>query len=382
MRIVYVIDSLASKGGAERIISEKMNYLAANYGFDVTVITCYQFMESMPNTYPLSDKVKQINLSIPSHLQYKHPYPQRLWVKWGYSRELSRRLNETVNAIDPDVVIGVGYVLADYVCRIDCKAPKIIESHEARLYTMTFNDYNSISPITRPFYKLNRKRYLHVIEKHADVVVTLTKDDATNWRKAKRVEIIPNFSIIPISKQSDCETKRVIAVGRLGWQKAYDRLLGVWKLVSTNHPDWRLDIFGEGPLEQELRKNIKDNGLGNVSIHPFTNNISNEYANSSICVLTSRFEGFSLIILEAMRHGLPCISFDCPYGPKDLIDQGNSGFVIEDGNIEQFADKLNYLIEHFEVRKQFGNAAIKRAQNYNVDEIMKQWVFLFKSVAK
>ena len=381
MKIVYIIDSLASKGGAERIFSEKMNYLATNYDYDVSVITCYQFIESMPNTYPLSDKVKQINLSIPAHLQYKYRYPKRLWVKWGYYRELSKRLTETVNAINPDIIIGVGYVFADIVCRIKCKAAKIIESHEARIYTLALDNFNNSSPVFRPFYELNKKRYLHIVEKNADVVVTLTKDDAKNWSKAKRVEVIPNFSIMPISKQSDCESKRVIAVGRLTWQKSYDRLLDIWKLVSTNHSDWRLDIFGEGTLEMELRNMIKEYGLRNVSIHPFTNNISNEYANSSICVLTSRFEGFSLIILEAMRHGVPCISFDCPYGPKDLIDQGKSGFVIENGNIEQFADKFNYLIEHIEMRKQFGNAAIKIAQTYNVDEIMKKWKTLFETLA-
>ena len=380
MKIVYVIDSLASKGGAERILSEKMNYLATNFDYDVSVITCYQFIESMPNTYPLSEKVKQYNLSIPAYLQYKYHYPKRLWVKWGYYRELSKRLTETVNVINPDIIVGVGYVFADIVCRINCKAAKVIESHEARIFTLASDNFNNISPIFRPFYELNRKRYLNIVEKNADVVVTLTKDDAKNWRKAKRVEIIPNFSIMPISKYSDCEPKRVIAVGRLGWQKAYDRLLSVWKLVSTIHPDWRLDIFGEGSLEMELRSIIKEDGLRNVSIHPFTNNISNEYANSSICVLTSRFEGFSLIILEAMRHGVPCISFDCPYGPKDLIDQGKSGFVIENGNIEQFSDRLNYLIEHIEMRKQFGNAAIKIAQKYNVDEIMKKWKTLFENL--
>ena len=380
MKIVYVIDSLASKGGAERILSEKMNYLATNFDYDVSVITCYQFIESMPNTYPLSEKVKQYNLSIPAYLQYKYHYPKRLWVKWGYYRELSKRLTETVNVINPDIIVGVGYVFADIVCRINCKAAKVIESHEARIFTLASDNFNNISPIFRPFYELNRKRYLNIVEKNADVVVTLTKDDAKNWRKAKRVEIIPNFSIMPISKYSDCESKRVIAVGRLGWQKAYDRLLSVWKLVSTIHPDWRLDIFGEGSLEMELRNIIKEDGLRNVSIHPFTNNISNEYANSSICVLTSRFEGFSLIILEAMRHGVPCISFDCPYGPKDLIDQGKSGFVIENGNIEQFSDRLNYLIEHIEMRKQLGNAAIKIAHEYNVDEIMKKWKTLFENL--
>jgi glycosyltransferase involved in cell wall biosynthesis len=166
----------------------------------------------------------------------------------------------------------------------------------------------------------------------------------------------------------------------LEWQKGYDRLISIWKLVSHEHPDWQLDIFGEGELEEEINNSIKKEELRSVKIHPFTDTISQEYASSSICVLDSLFEGFSLVLIEAMRHGLPCVSFNCPYGPKDLIDDNESGYVIENDNIEQFAEKLNYLIENTEIRKKFAKKALLKSTRYDVDTIMSQWRDLFDSL--
>ena len=378
MKIVYIIDSLALKGGAERIITEKMNYLATIYNYDVSVITYYQFHE--PNTYPLSCKVKQINLSIPFYQQYRYSYPKRLWLKWGFYRQLQIELQQTVNSINPDILIGVGYTLADVVCSIKCQAAKIIESHEARMYTQSPLLHKNTSLFSTIFAILNRKIYLNIVEKRADAVVTLTKGDALEWKNAKRVEIIPNFSIMPISNLSNGESKRVIAIGRLEWQKGYDKLIDIWKLVSPTHSDWQLDIYGEGSLEADLKKRINEAGLINVTIHPFTHNISQEYASSSICVLTSRFEGFSLVLLEAMRHGLPCVTFDCPFGPKELIDDNKCGYVIENDNINQFAERLNYLIDNQQVRKRFAKEALMKSRKYNVDNIMNLWKELFNSL--
>lgn len=380
MRIVYIINSLSYKGGAERIISEKMNYMATHWGYDVSIITCYQFPETMPNSYYLSDKVRQINLCINSHIQYKYGYPKRLWYKRYYSHLLRFKLEEAVNSVNPDILIGLGYTTADVVCQLKCKAVKIIESHEARIYTKRFYLYEKNSIFQKFYYKLSRRKYLNTIDKKADVVVTLTKGDALNWKKAKRVETIPNFSTMPISKLSDCESKRVIAVGRLEWQKGYDRLIDIWTIVTKKHPDWQLDIFGEGDLELELKKDIKEAKLSNISIHPYTNNISKEYATSSICVLTSRYEGFSLVLLEALRHGVPCVTFDCPYGPKDLVDHEKCGYVIDNGNIGLFAERLCYLINNHEIRKKFSEAAVNKAYSYQVDTIMNQWKLLFESL--
>ena len=361
MKIVYIIDSLATI-----------------YNYDVSVITYYQFHE--PNTYPLSCKVKQINLRIPFYQQYRYSYPKRLWLKWGFNRQLQIELQQTVNSINPDILIGVGYTLADVVCSIKCQAAKIIESHEARIYTKFPLLHKNTSLFSTIYAILNRKIYLNIVEKRADAVVTLTKGDALEWKNAKRVEIIPNFSIMPISNLSNGESKRVIAIGRLEWQKGYDKLIDIWKLVSPTHSDWQLDIYGEGSLEADLKKRINEAGLINVTIHPFTHNISQEYAKSSIQVLTSRFEGFSLVLLEAMRHGLPCVTFDCPFGPKELIDDNKCGYVIENDNINQFAERLNYLIDNQQVRKRFAKEALMKSRKYNVDNIMNLWKELFNSL--
>lgn len=379
MNIVYVIDSLGSKGGAERILSEKMSYLASQYHYNVYVITCYQDSNITKNAYVLSEKVKQINLCIPYYSQYRYKYPKRLWVKYNLHRELIKKLNMTIAQINPDILIGVGYFIADIVSCIKCRAAKIIESHEARIFTMS-NHGLGRSWLSRGYMYFYRKVYLKTVEKNADVVVTLTKGDAKEWKKAKKVEVIPNFTTMrPSLKSYNCNSKRIISVGRLEWQKGYDTLVEIWKLVSFKHPDWELTIFGSGTLETEINSLIKNAKLKNMTIQPFTSDISHEYSQSSIFVLSSRFEGFPLVLLEAIQHRLPCVVNDCPFGPRDVIDDGRCGYVI-DNNIQLFAKKLSELIENNELRKQFSDAARKKAEAYNIDAIMQMWKKLFESL--
>lgn len=382
MRIAYIIDSMAFKGGAERIISEKMNELSADDSYCIYIITCYQFPDDTPNTYYISEKVKQIHLQIPVHLQYKYHYPRRLWEKWKYQHLLRKKLSKTINSIQPNIIVGVGYALADVVCNIRCQAKKVIESHEARHFTMSNDLYRERSQLSKMFVAIYRMAYLHTIEKKASVVVCLTREDASNWHKARRVEVIPNFSTMQVTSKSSGTSKRVIAVGRLEWQKGYDKLIHIWKNVSTKYPDWQLDIFGEGTLKKELQEQIRQEQVSNIAIHPFTDNISKEYASSSICVLTSRFEGFSLVLLEAMKHGVPCVTFDCPYGPRDVVDNKKSGYVVENDNIELFIHKLSELMDHPETRKVFSEAAIVKAKMFDKENIMKQWKGLFESLVK
>lgn len=382
MKLTYFIDSLSYKGGAERIISEKMNYLSALDGYEVSVITCYQFPDTMPNSYYLSDRVRQINLCIPAHRQYQYSYPKRFWVKWHYHRMLLSKLQEAVDAIDPDILTGVSYSLGDVVCRVRCRGAIVIESHEARFFTASDLLYKQTSNLSKTFTKFYRSTYLRTIEKYADTVVTLTESDALEWRKAKRVVTIPNFSSMPISRLSDGNSKRIIAVGRFEWQKGYDRLTAIWRIVSDTHPDWQLDIYGEGSLKNEFVNSVKENGLRNVAVHDFTTNISDKYAESSICILTSRFEGFSLVLLEALRHGLPCVTFNCPFGPGEVVDDNRCGYVVEDGNIGSFAERLCSLMDSHETRKLFAAAAIEKAKVYDKDAIMDKWISFYKSMTK
>lgn len=379
MKIVYVIDSLASKGGAERILSDKMNYMAEHFGYDVYVITCYQDTQYDSNVYYLSDKVKQVNLSIHYYAQYHYRYPMRLWVKYFIYKRLKSDLTAAVLQIDPDVLIGLGYFNADMVCGIQCRAMKMVESHEARIFTMSDKGLGR-SFLSREYMKYYRKRYFLRVEKRADVVITLTNGDAKEWTGAKRVEVIPNYTVMPIVKQSSCDNKRVIAVGRLEWQKGFDRLIDAWAIVNQKRSDWHLDIFGSGTLEGKLKQQIATLGLDNVAIHPFTPDIGKEYSESSVFVLSSRFEGFGLVLLEAMKNGLPCVTFDCPYGPSDVVADHVNGFVVKDGDVPSFAGKLCCLIEDDNLRKKYAHASFERAKIFDVDVIMVQWKNLIEDM--
>ncbi len=380
MKIVYVIDSLASKGGAERILSEKMNYLSEIFNYDVSVITCYQNPLETPNAYFLSKRVTQIDLNISYYKQYHYKYPKRLWVKYSIYRKLKDELTNLLNTIGPDILIGLGYFIADVISCYKGKAVKIIESHEARIFTLSnYGLHRSI--LSKAYMNVYRYYYLRKVEQNADIIITLTQGDAKEWEKAKRVEIIPDFTLMkPQNASYNINSKRIISVGRLEWQKGFDRLIRIWKIVNDIHPAWELVIFGSGTLEQDLKYDIQNNGVKNIFIYPYTQNISHEYLQSSIFVLASRFEGFSLVLLEAQQHGLPCVAYDCPFGPSDVIDNDRCGFVIENDNSILFAEKICELIESPELRVLFSKEAIINASRFDKDKIMNQWKELFESI--
>ena len=379
MRIVYVTETMVSSGGTEKMLSEKASYLVDVFGYDVTIISCTQ-IAGQANTFPLSQNVKQINLAIPYYRQYHYGYPKRLLVKWETNQALKKLLTKTIHQIDPDIVIGVARFAADIVTTIKCRAKKIIECHEARPFIMA--DIEGNRPLISRLYTnlIMKKRYFRMIERHADVVVTLTEGDSHLWKKARHLEVIPNFSTMDGSRMADYKNKRVIAVGRLSAEKGYDRLLKIWKRVSPQHQDWSLEFFGDGKLHHMLTNMIHDLQLLNVTINPPTPHISEEYSKSAICVMTSHFEGFSLVLLEAIRHGLPCIAFDCPFGPASIIKDGICGYLIEENSIEQYAQKLSLLMDQEDIWKSLSKEAIKRGEDFSVETVMNRWRQLFEDL--
>lgn len=374
MKIAYIIPSLEITGGAEKIIIEKANYLSGHFGFDVSIITQCHHNEA-PIAYPLYKEIHHINLGIPYYAQYKYKYPKRIWIKWKTYKRVRKETTAAVLKIDPDILISLPFFKPDIAYPIPCRAKKIIEFHEPIEYHLhpKFFKGSWVS-------KLFEKYYFQTIVKDADVVVGLTNDERKHFKIAKRLEIIPNFSSMDIKQYSTCNAKRVISVGRLTPVKGLERLLKIWKIVNSKHPDWHLDIFGNGSLKNELIYYANENNIKNIILRGIAHDISQEYANSSIFVLSSYYEGFSLVILEAMMHGVPCIAFDCPNGPRSIIQNNQCGFLIEDGDNSLFAEKLCELIENQNLRKKFSTAAIERSKLFNIEVIMKQWKFLFESL--
>lgn len=375
MKIVYIHANIANIGGVERILTDKMNYLSEKYKHEIYLVTCWQGKH--PFAFPLSNKIRHIDLNIKSFLQYQYRYPKRLWVKYKFNKRIKSRLAETIDQICPDIIICPTNFRADIVCNLKSNAPKIIESHCAKSYTGISNGARR-NPIVHFFLNRYLSYFYSEIKRKSDAIVTLTKDDKKEWKTLGKTYIIPNFvTQIPI-QHSICKNKRAIAVGRLTYQKGFDQLILVWEIVHKNHPDWKLDIYGCGELKNSLQQQIKDAGLeDSVTIYPPTHDIYSKMQESSIFVFSSRYEGFGLVLIEAMVNGIPCVSFNCPYGPSEIIQHGNNGYLVDNGNIQDMADKICLLIENEEVRKEMGQNARQSAMRYAPENIMPMWERLF-----
>ena len=375
MKIAYYHYTMVKMGGVERIFTEKMNYLADIYGYDVFLITLYQ--GNHPLYYELSSKVKHIDLGIRSHTIYTKPRYQRPFLEYQYNELIRQKFQEIITEINPDIISAVAGQHTSFILNIQTKAKIIMESHQARYYTgMDRPRFNPVQMIKNVMQKHTMKK----IEKKCDAIVTLTKDDAKSWNK-KKTFVIPNIVTQKTSCISTNTNKNVIAAGRLVYQKGFDKLIDAWDIVSASKKDWNLNIFGEGELYNDLQKKIMLYKLSNsIKIHQPTENIETEFTQSSIFVLSSRYEGFGLVLVEAMQCGVPCISFDCPHGPSDIIDNGINGILVKNGDIEEFANAILKLIDDEELRIKMGKAAIEKAKDYLPETIMPQWIELFNNL--
>ena len=210
-------------------------------------------------------------------------------------------------------------------------------------------------------------------------VVLLTGEDLKkyNWCKT-RITVIPNILSIPTTKKSDLTSKKILSVGRLTHQKGFDMLLECWKIVSPKYSEWCLEIVGDGEDYTKLNKYIVDNELQNINIVPFTLDIHKKYLSSSIFVLSSRYEGLGMVLLEAISCSMACISFACPSGPKTIIKNNYNGLLIKKNNIADLSKGLEDLISSLDLRKQLSGNCVKSISIYEEENIINQWRELLK----
>lgn len=376
MKIIYCTHSTYNPGGMERVLLNKVTYLSALPEWEVSVVTTDQHQR--PSFYPFPEKVRMTDLEI----NYSDDNDKGIWKKiTSYLRkrkEHKRKLTALLLKEKPDIVVSLYPSESSFIPDIKDGSKKVLELHFNKFFRIQYGRKGIIGLIDRW-----RTRQDERIVRRFDKFVVLTNEDKGYWGGLPNIEVIPNAAIHVSKNYSEVKNKRVIAVGRLDYQKGFDRLIQAWKLVqhTGRFSDWKLDIFGQGEWREMLQQMIDEQGLQNTAkINPPTNAILNEYVHSSLLVMSSNYEGFGMVLVEAMSCGVPVISFDCKCGPKDIIQTGINGLLVPNGDIQALADAMMKVMENEAYRKMLSLNARKVVDTYSEQAVMSQWIRLFTSI--
>ena len=377
MRILYIYSEISIKGGTDRVLVEKANYLAT-HGYDVTIVTEAQLGREL--SFPINPAVKHIDMGLDFNRQYKQGVLGRVWTYFTLMREYKKRLKEVLLKEKPDIVISIMGRSLDFIAEMNDGSVKIVEAHTTKSHLRSLHLMEERGGLYKYASRYLKWKMCRNVSK-LDAIVVLTQQDANDWKEAKRVVVIPNAVPFNTEEASSLNNKQVIMVGRYNDAKGYDYLILAWDIVHQKHPDWTLHVYGSGELHDHVVRWIQERCLEDtIILHEPVDNIKEKYLESSIAVLSSRYEGFSLVLLEAMSCGVPFVSFDCPHGPRNIIRDGEDGLLVEYLNSQALADGICQLIEDESLRKRLGANAKKNIGRFSRESVMQQWEILFNEL--
>ena len=373
MIIVYCIDSIHGIGGIQRVTLAKASALAEIECNEVWILFADH---SGVRYYPISSSVHTVDLDI-------NYYVDDWKSRWNVLKSIfikrrlhKKRLARQLYLIRPDVVISVGQSEKNFLPFIRGSWITIREFHFVKNYRVLHA--NSL------FYRVlawGGDAFDRFVLRQYNGIVSLTQEDRiVNWKNWSKVYVIPNpVCLSPVT--SLLESKHILAVGRLVHQKNFISLIRAFSYVHNSFPEWTLDIYGEGNERDTLSLEIQTLGLSSsIRLMGIRSDIQSIMPDYSLYVLSSRFEGFPLVLVEAFSCGLPVVSYACPCGPNDIIQDGVNGFLVPLGNETMLAERMCRLIENDSLRKRMGASASERAKNYSIEKIIPQWMSLFEDL--
>lgn len=378
MIFTFVIKSFAQVAGVERVMSDKMNYLAS-VGHHIILVTYEQ--GNHPLIFELHPNIKHIDIDCRFFTLLGMSLIERIVKSLKMKRKFHKQIKTIIDDYKPDAIISPTYPL-DIIGELAAAkghSRLIIESHMA--YVQALKEYSkSRSRIGSIIAKLYDKHALRLLRK-CDCLVVLTQGDCIFWSQyIPHVKVLPNplTSYPEVINDVPKDNYRIISVGRLTSIKRFDRLVDAFAKISNNNPNWHIDIFGDGSDKDMLNSHISKLGLDNrVIIHPPTNDIYTEMKKSQFLVMTSESEGFPLVLIEAMACGIPCVSFDCPYGPGEIIEHNKTGLLAVNGDISDLANKMQYLMMNPDIIEKMCINVRASASKYKKETVMKAWEQLY-----
>ena len=384
MKIVYFFPNLKDSAGTERMLNVKANYLADVLHHEVTIITYRQFDD--PIFFEFSDKIKFEHFNIPdptSQLKGLGYWKKRDLYK-NFMHTYRRKVEDYLTQNPTDIAISM-YFGAEhkFLPLLKDGSKKIMEFH-FHFDIMPFSKNLKAEWSVRNFrMKIQTKLFQRTLNKY-DKIIVLTEQDQQEWEKYfDNITNIPNpITIQPI--QADPQLKKVLAVGRFTYQKGFNYLIDAWAIINKDFPNWELNIYGSGELEEEFINQIKRLNLEkSIHIYPPRKDINRVFSQHSIYALSSRFEGFPLVLIESLASGLTPVAFECKNGPKQMMgDSRLKDFLVQPFDVKEFAEKLRILMENESLRTEMSNEAVNVSKRYELIPIMELWQETFSHLIK
>ena len=376
MKILYCIPHLYNSGGMERVLTQKVNWLATHTPHEITILTTEPAPPGMQDCYfALNEHVQIVSLPIDFNADYTKP----LFSKWmGHMRRMrayKRALEHYIRAHEIDLCVSLCGKEIAFLHQLPCRT--IAELHFSKDQRRQLLIANHSGWFWSLLGTIRTRQLVHAV-KPLERLVVLTQEDKADWQRAgcSNVACIPNpcsldGQKVPIkSKKSGI----ILAVGRLHEQKGFDLLLQAWEPIEKKYPAYTLRIVGEGPKRKELEAQTARLGLKHVVLAGATTDMLSEYTDASLFVLSSRYEGFSLVLSEAMWCGVPCVAFNCPQGPAELLAD-DRGWLVPNGDISALSQQIEYAITHAdEAAERARKAQAYAQQTYSEAAIMPQWL--------
>lgn len=373
MKLLYCIAGTYNSGGMERVLTNKANYLV-RHGYDVVITTSDQ--RGRKPFFDLDPAIRCIDLDV----NYEENNGKSVWnklfhypIKQFYHR---RRLAALLKQEQPDITISMFCNEASFLPSLNDGSKKFLEIH--------FSKFKRLQYGRKGLWKWIDRWRSHQDEKlvrQYDKFVVLTEEDKEYWGDLPNIVVIPNARSFNVETQADLNRKCVLAIGRYSHQKGFERLIAAWHLLAERYSDWQLQIVGNGENRLTLQQQIDNLNLSScIKLRQPTPQIEKLYTQASIYALSSRYEGLPMVLIEAQTFGLPIVSFACKCGPKDVIENGKTGFLVEEGDIAGFAEALQRLMGDESLRKEMGKAAQHASARYDEQQVMQQWIALFNQL--
>ncbi len=361
----------------ERVLLNKVRWFVRQGGYDITVVTTDQ--QGRPPFYAFPPEVRMVDLSIGYSADNGKPALQKIGNYFRKRRRHRKALKELLFREKPDIVVSLYPSESSFIPSIKDGSKKVLELHFCKWFRLQYGRSGLLGLADR-----FRTRQDGRIVRRFDRFVVLTREDAGYWGALPTLQVIPNAALRIPDVRHDEASRRVIAVGRLDYQKGFDRLLQAWALLPEDlRRTWHLDIFGQGEWEPMLKEMVGQLGIAaSAEIHPPTGRIFEEYAASAFIAMSSHYEGFPMVLIEAMGCGLPGVCFGFQCGPKDIIRDGENGLVVPEGDVPALARAMETLMRDDALRARMSGEAKKVTSEYSEENIMQQWKTLFQDLLK